>query len=363
MTSRHSPQKLKAVPVQLLGTNSGVFLKRGCTELMINGDRAYEILELVLTSASNEGLTLQEICKLFPIGERQVVQELIKELMDQQILLPASAVEFTPNGREDKLDIFYWHFGQNASLLRQRLNSHRLAILGVNSISRQLAISLDACGMENFQIVDYPLLRNLRFFDNGGSINTHQWLPDLKTPLDYQKWWHDVDSKSFDCLIATSDFGNSHVFQQWNKFCVERNVHFFPVVLHNLIGFLGPFVVPGETACFECLLTRQNSHMEDTVSQRASEEIAFEAQSVIGFHPSMASILGDLAAYELTKIYSAVLPACKIGALIEINLLASRLEARKILKIPRCAVCSPLITRSSASAKKSLFVTRNRTSK
>jgi hypothetical protein len=56
----------------------------------------------------------------------------------------------------------------------------------------------------------------------------------------------------------------------------------------------------------------------------------------------MASILGDIAAFELTKFYSGVIPQWNVGTMIEVNLLATHLTTRKVLKVPRCRACSPV---------------------
>ncbi|MFB3146853.1 MAG: hypothetical protein ACE1ZO_06975, partial [Nitrospirales bacterium] len=70
------------------------------------------------------------------------------------------------------------------------------------------------------------------------------------------------------------------------------------------------------------------------------------------FHPSMASILGDIAAMEMTKFYSQSMPLWNVGKLIEVNLLATRMTPRKVLKLPRCPVCSPLQTQAAITPDK-----------
>ena len=80
--------------------------------------------------------------------------------------------------------------------------------------------------------------------------------------------------------------------------------------------------------------------------------MAFDTQTVVGFHPSMASILGNIAAMELTKFYSQAMPLWNVGKLIEVNLLATRMIPRKVLKLPRCPVCGPLQTHSAITPDK-----------
>jgi molybdopterin-synthase adenylyltransferase len=332
--------RLKSLSVQFIQIPAGVILKRGCTELRISGEGIAQVVQQILHRASTCNATLQEIRDQFAHPKRQAVYDLIDQLVAKRILVAADDGPLSAEGPESSLEIFYWHFGEPASQVTAHLNNHHVAILGVNCISRQLALSLSACGMVNVEIIDFPLLRNLRLFDESGHLNLNQWIGNL--PLDYEAWTEKIDQNPPTCLVATSDFGAHEAIRELNSLCVERNYHFLPVVLQNLVGFLGPFVVPGETACFECLRARQNSNFNDPEIERATEATSFQGQSFIGYHPSMASILGDIAAFEVTRFYGGVLPKRNVGCLLEINLLAMYMTSRKVLKVPRCLVCSPL---------------------
>ncbi len=346
--------RFKVVQVQCVETNDGVILKRGCEEIKIKGTGAVKAVKTLLAAAAGQGATREEILELFAAPQRPVVDRLIEQLLAKRLLVTDRTTDSSP-GVETSLDVFYWHFEESAARVDERLNRRSLVILGVNCISRRLAAALNVSGWESFQVVDVPLLRNLQLFDVDGTVKVQEWGERLKLPRALDDWKGTTDPQAVTCVIATSDFGGHPVFSEWNRFCIEYGRHFFPVILYNLIGYVGPLVVPGETACFECLRARQNSQMEDYRTHRAAEEAAFEGQRVAGFHPSMAAVLGDIAAFELTKLYSDVLPSWRIGTLIEISLLATRLEARKVLKIPRCAACSPLNRRSSVSPRKTVF--------
>jgi molybdopterin-synthase adenylyltransferase len=351
MSLASSSLKLKALSLQIIETGDGVVLKRGCTEFKVAGEGAAEAVKKILAVTGNGGATREEIRELFDPDAGPIIERLSEQLLGRRLLAPCEEEE-SAEAPESNLDIFYWHFGEQTTRVTERLNKRSLVILGVNCISRQLAASLAASEVENFKILDHPRLRNLRLFDDGGKLKADQWPAFLKAP---QSWTDRLGPESFDCLIATSDVSGQEEMRQWNTLCVQQNRHFLPVVLQDLIGYVGPLVVPGETACFDCLRIRQNSQMHGYKAQRLSERVAFEGQGVIGFHPSMASIVGNLAAFELIKFYSEAIPFSKVGTLIEVNLLATELKARKVLKIPRCPTCSPLKTRPSTTPYKPNF--------
>ncbi len=343
--------KLQAPAVQVIEIADGVILKRGCTEFKIAGAGAAEAVKKILAVAGNGGATREEILELFDPEAGPIIERLSEQLLGRRLLVPCEENDSTESP-ESNLDIFYWHFGEKTKRVTERLNKRSLVILGVNCISRQLAVSLAASEMENFHVLDHPRFRNLRLFDNAGRLKADQWPASLKVPQDCTDG---LGSHSFDCLIATSDFGGREEMREWNKLCVQEKRHFLPVVLQDLIGYVGPLVVPGETACFDCLRIRRNSQMHDERPRRFTEAVAFEGQGAIGFHPSMASIIGNIAAFELIKFYSETLPFRKVGTLIEVNLLATEMKARRVLKIPRCPTCSPLMTRPSTTPYKPNF--------
>jgi molybdopterin-synthase adenylyltransferase len=351
-----NPQRFKALPVQLVDLPDGIIVKRGCTEFKISGSEARAVLEAILAAGAGEGATCEEICELFPLYARATVASLVEQLSFRRILVNRDQTASIKDEIEDSIDIFHWHFGKETQSIVNKLNSYRFAILGVTCITRQFVSALAELKLSNFEVIDYPLLRNLRLFGDAGTIEADHWPLALKSPLTYEQWEENLETIPYDCVIATSDFGYSPALIDWNRFCIQRNLHFLPVVLHNLIGYVGPLVIPAETACFECLQTRQNAHMHAPFLQRASEQRAFEGQAITGFHPSMTSTLANIAAFELSRFYGGVLPKPQVGTLIEVNLLNTQVTARKVLKVPRCVACSPLRKRSSVNPYTSPFV-------
>jgi bacteriocin biosynthesis cyclodehydratase domain-containing protein len=350
-----SGERLVALPLQVIGTDDGVILARGCVELKVAGPRAAEVVQAVLEATRGSGASCRDISESFAEPDRPAVVELVEELRKRRLLVPEDASAPPPAAGESALEVFYWQFGGRADRVLESLNSNRVTILGVNSISRQLASSLASSGMTAVEVVDFHVLRNVRFFSDIGGLDPGEWPARLAPPVGYDDWSSGLDVEELGCVVATSDFGGRHLMREWNEFCVFHRRHFLPVVLDRMIGYVGPFVVPGETACYECLRARENAAMDDPMLERATESAAFRRQAVNGFHPTMSSILAEIAALELTKLYSGVMP-WKVGRLIEVNLLTVEMKGRKVLKLPRCPVCSPVNWRSSTSIDKTSFV-------
>jgi molybdopterin-synthase adenylyltransferase len=339
-------RSLRALPARLIETEDGVRLRRGCVEVRISGDGAAEIVRDVLTAMAGEGAMTESVCESFAPPDRDAVRELIRQLHQRRILVasdePAERID-----SESPLQVFYWHFGQQAEVVNVRLGNAKIAVVGVNAVSHQLVACLSRAGLSDIPVVDSSSERNRELFGPPGSVPT-DW-PLAEEPISFDEW----DPDELGCLVATTDFGGSRGMREWNAFCLERGCHFFPIVLQDLLGFVGPLVVPEATACFECMLARWRSNAPGLESRW--EALDVDGRHAVGFHPSMAAVLGALGAFELTKFYGIELPFAAVGRLIEVNLLTMEMESRKVLRLPRCPACSPLNKHPEASLTRSWF--------
>jgi bacteriocin biosynthesis cyclodehydratase domain-containing protein len=330
----------RALPAQLVKIDEGVVLVRGSAEIRIVGGRAEETVREVWSAAAETPVTLEDIVSRYAEPDRASVKELVEKLIARRILVDAALEgDRAGGGPESALEIFYWNFGVAEAVATASLNDRKLAILGANAISRRLASALAEAEITNFQVVDYVLARNQRLFGSDTTVTLRNWPQSCPPPVPYAAWMEESAAGEPDCIIATSDQGATSVLLEWNRHCLEHGVDFLPVTLRRLVGNIGPFVVPGETACYECLCARENSHLTDYGDLRAREKMAPYGEAVSGFFPSMGSILGDLAAMELVKFYSGRM-LYKVGQLIEVSLLAPSLTSRKVLRVPRCRACA-----------------------
>lgn len=334
--------KLRALPMQLVETPDAVILKRGCTEVRIAGEGVKTAVERLLVAFSGNGATVEDVSASFAAGDRTAIESLIDQMTLRRLLVAAGSPDSAEDLDESNLDVFYWHFDTNAAEVARGLSTRRIRIVGVNSITHRLAASLPDAAMTDVGVIDYPPLRNISFFDPATGELSSAWTSPERPTLDAVQAQERLEAEPPDCLVATSDFGGLTLLRGLNRFCVERDIVFLPVVLQNLVGYVGPVVVPGKTACYECVWMRQNSQLPDPQVQRAAEFEAMSGQKVVGYHPSMASVLADIATIELTKFFSGVIPGRRAGSLIEVNMLGSSMQSRKALKVPRCPVCSPL---------------------
>lgn len=342
---------LVALQAQLIEIDGGALVVRGCTEVKVLGDGAVDAVKRVLTLAGSP-IRMEELCEQFAEPDRPAIRDLAQRLADRHILVdPASAEGHA--GVEGAETIFFWHFGLSPTEVAERVARPAVTVVGVNAVSARMVSTLAASGI-TATLVDFGLLRNQRLFGSGPTPAADH-LPQGSDPVAYRTWLEEHDPASIDILVATSDHTSTSVMEDWNRTCVTQGITFLPVMLRRMIGYVGPLVVPGETACFACSVARENSHINDHELLRASESVGPHGQAVSGFHSSMPAVLGEVAAFEITRHVTGFMPSVA-GSRIEVNLLEPSLASRPVLRAPRCPVCSPRLTRPHASLDRADFV-------
>ena len=336
---RSFDRRLAAQPVQLLEIPGGVIIKRGVDELVVPVRSAAAITAALARAGAPGGAPYGELLALLQTDVNGEGDGLIQELCKKRMLVdPADASA----GAENPAELLGWGMGRSPNAIRDAFASVAIDIVGVNAVSQRLVESLLQVGARA-RAIDHPGFRNVRFFDANERLDGDLWrLPD---PTPYDVWHRSTPESVATCLVVCSDFGGLQRLADWNSLANGRGWHFLPVVLQNAVGLVGPLAIPGETACFQCLLSREEANSATVPIRRALERFAFEGQLVAAYHPSMASATGDVAAIELTKQYAYGWTSAAIDNVIEVNLLAASTVTRPVLKAPNCAVCSTLNSR------------------
>ncbi|MCC2643159.1 MAG: hypothetical protein K0S45_3572 [Nitrospira sp.] len=349
----HISDALRSLQVQFIDYPGGVLLRRGGTTVKLGTKGAAKAVRIILEETQNEGRTVEQICNLFSPKVKSLVKNLINQLVGWNLLVRHDSHMFTGEAVDGNLQVFYWDLHSGFTQAVPSLAERRITILGLNQVSRQIAGALNKAGLKQLKIVDLPLLRNLSFFDKSHTFLNQSWPDETRN---YIATSEKFDPKDTDCVVITSDFGSNSSFHEVNALCVSSKCHLLPVILQNVSGSVGPLIIPEETACFECLRARHNSHIDDWALWQACEDAAFDGQQSFGLHPAMPAILGNIAAFELTKLYGGLEDLAKVGTLIEFNLRELRLTQRKVLKVPRCRVCSRMKLQASTNPEKTFFV-------
>jgi bacteriocin biosynthesis cyclodehydratase domain-containing protein len=336
---------LKLLDVQVARFEDGMVLKRGLSRVFLEAPGIEELLGRLVEEVRVEGgATPSRMVESVDEEQRETMRSLIAALETRRFLVPADedGGDADSNVHEQ---VFYWIFGASAAEVRARLEKAQIAVIGVNHVGATLAQARVRLGFHGTSLINHPLLRNV-------SLD-----PDDYGATDYASW-AEIDDLP-DCLVVTTDFGGPSLMQEWNAFCVENDVPFLPVLLHDHTGLVGPLVLPGRSACYECAARRERGVATDFDLRRATDSEGYFAQNSVGHLAPMGETVANFAALELLKYYSQALPGGNVGRLIEIDLLAPSVSSRRVLKLPRCPVCSTLRRMPTVAADANVFMPGN----
>ena len=339
--------KFRSLPAQVIPLNGSVVLRRGMVQITIDGEQAQEVIEKI-AKICDQGASFGEILAQFREDDHPSLISLLEFLVARNFLVSCGGDPVFPIETEQPSDIFYWHFDPHIEPLFSRIRTTRIAIVGVNGLGQEICSALNRSGFGDIRVIDHPDLCDPRISNQLNISGNH--------PIAFEQWERCPGWSSTDCVVVASDIGPCDQLRWWNQNCVERKGHFLPVILDNIIGYLGPLVIPGETACYECLIGRENSQMHNAKIRRALEHHAPKSREVTGYHQTTCSVLANLAVFELVRFFGGMFPGPQAGTVLEVNLLTSTLKRRKVLKVPRCVCCSSMNSQPSLSPYKDIVI-------
>lgn len=329
---------LRALPVdQIVGTDA-LTLKRGCTTVLIDGEHAPEIVGAVLELAGDGERTEDELVACFPPEAQGSIRSLVGDLRARRLLLPADAVEDAT--AESPLDVFYWHFGLPDERSPSPPRDELVAVIGRNRTATRVGALLDEAGFGEIAVVaDEELDEDV----------ADEPLAEPDPPADALDDRLQAATGRLPGIVAAVSERGFGPLRVWNELLLERELPFLPVVIENLVAYVGPLVVPHQTACFECFLRRRYSNL-DEAGAREEVELRRRGPRIVGLHPAISAVAAGAAALELSKFFIPWRGARQAGYLLTFNLLASRSGRHRVLKVPRCPACSSLRARQPAAA-------------
>lgn len=333
--------QLIMLPVQVIEQEGAVILKRGLEQILIPDQNALVIIRVLQQALLRKPSTVNELLSLFAAPVRPLIEELLLHLQKKRFVVPLveATVPHQPHQSESPQQIFYWHFNRHQQQIAAALNQGSWLLIGINKLTGLLLQAMLREGLQHYLIVDDPMLRNIELFDQQHQLTDPFWQQQADHIISESQLFSS-DSSGHRFVVAASEFGSFFLLERWNEYAVRQQLPFYPAILQNMVGYAGPLVVPHESACLACLKSRQNSHSPGFAERRITEQYAFSGQQVVAYHQSMLQTLAAVAAFDLVKFSSNI--QWEVGSLCEIDLLAGSMIRRKILKAPRCPICSGL---------------------
>lgn len=167
---------------------------------------------------------------------------------------------------------------------------------------------------------------------------------DEFTSADEVETWEDKQTTSdvietVDVIVTATQQPWSPVIKHVNELAVETGT---PLACTEFTGYdviVGPIIIPGETACYECYRHRRNNNigLSDTY-------MGFE-QSAVGGNNGLTDRLPftDIATgFLVTDIINLLCygHGYTVGSIISFDMSSLTMSSNDVLRLPRCEVCS-----------------------
>lgn len=143
----------------------------------------------------------------------------------------------------------------------------------------------------------------------------------------------DVDRFAQAALVVV--FGSSlhdGMFERANAASLASGTPWLPVTTDGVEAGIGPLVVPGQTACLTCLVTRMEA-------QAAGPSRLLRAGAAAMLPGSTQAVAGMVAAEAVRFLLKAEPPALA-GRVVRINLRTMEWSRSDVLRLPRCRGCA-----------------------
>lgn len=144
----------------------------------------------------------------------------------------------------------------------------------------------------------------------------------------------DTPDNNFHLVVACADLNDRERLRFQNKQAVDADVPFLPVWMQRHIICVGPIIIPGATACVECLHHREEMNRTGSLN---AQEIP-HAEMASSFASRYAAML---ATVEIARFLAGAIYDLHIATFTRHSLLNGKRAQSVILKLPRCPVCGP----------------------
>ena len=221
--------------------------------------------------------------------------------------------------RHEKLIQYLSHFVSNPVGSLALLKGAKVAVMGSLSLKISIQHSL---------------------YDNGIFPS-----PDIQADIDTLS--NDFDSrfndsiKNLDFLVVCQETPDPKLFRKINSICLENGVRWIRVALEGTKAFLGPTVIPHQSACYICYERRVSSNISELDNHQAYRNLlaSSESPSNEGLFPAMNSVIGGQVALEVVRLISGFAPPKTIGRFYEFNATSPTVVGHEVLRVPRCPAC------------------------
>lgn len=286
------------------------------------------------------------------------IRELVEFLLENRIVRDASAVTSLPG---DLLAFqrqveFFSDFTDDPTAIQERLLIAGVGIIGLGTIGGMIAAQLcrlgvgHLSGLDPDNVSESNLARHALFTQV--DIGTpkiqaaDRALRAIRPDIDFRGQARAVQgeddihemAETCDIVINCADQPNVAQTSEWvGRACMRsRTPHILAGGYRTHLGFLGPTVIPFESACWQCFAADYRAN--DPFGKLGWEPLASSRASGGSLMP-LAGMVASVHAWEAVRILTGILPPMMTNRKAEINYVDFAITWYDVKRVPRCSAC------------------------
>ena len=239
------------------------------------------------------------------------------------------------------------------------LRRARVTIVGLEPWGAAAAIELAASGIGTLRLLDDGRvgrgdLLAVRLW-NGRHLGrprgevlaevlagTAPWCRVMAGPVAFASAGRALEDVNWDLVIGAGTRDQLQLFQGVARFAHAHDIPSLFGCIDGLEAIIGPAVMPGRTACWNCARLRQLANADDPEPAHALQSALLAENCPVGLHTylaPMAPLVGHLLALEAAKLVSRYTGSHLVGRLLVQNLVTLETTSHVVMRMPWCDVC------------------------
>lgn len=267
------------------------------------------------------------------------------------------------NGADSGASAYWAVHGPGSPLAAGRLRDATVVLAGLGAIGLTVARALAASGVGRLVLVDPGRV-------GPADVSAGYRADDLARPraeaaltasdghhgpqvsavfaaVDAVQDWEERLAEA-SLVVLCSDAMTLAGYARTNVASIRAGTPWVSVRVDRGRAVFGPFVIPGQTACFTCfeLRNRANAdHPEDHQAMYAHWKTLVEAPPHWPWLPPLGSFVGGMVALDVLHVLGGGHMSAVAGRVLIVDLRSFSTRSHELMKLPRCPDCSRLNTR------------------
>jgi ribosomal protein S12 methylthiotransferase accessory factor len=148
----------------------------------------------------------------------------------------------------------------------------------------------------------------------------------------------------YDLIVAAEDYPNLILFETLNKLCFEKRRPWLRLSFDDLIGYVGPLVIPGNTSCYNCCRLRQVSNSPNYEYQLWRYRDCIPKTGLM-VSEVFADIVCTVGADEIIRYLSNYQQPLTMNSVAELDTRQMQISHHKIITHPYCINCNQFMAK------------------